>query len=60
MVFHMAFHTKASGSASRFSLGMIGLLFTSSINQNRRMKSSFVKYLEHNDEFPGQLPFSPL
>ena len=24
------------------------------------MKSSFVKCLEHIDEFPGQLPFSPL
>ena len=46
--------------SSRFSIGMIGLLLTSSINQNRRMKSSFVKCLEHIDEFPGQLPFSPL
>ena len=46
--------------SSRFSLGMIGLLLTSSINQNRRMKSSFVKCLEHIDEFPGELPFCPL
>ena len=46
--------------SSRFSLGMIGLLPTSSINQNQRMKSSFAKCLEHIDEFPCQLPFSPL
>ena len=37
--------------SSRFSLGMIGLLLTLSINQNRRMKSSFVKCVEHFDEF---------
>ena len=37
--------------SSCFSLGMIGLLLTSSINQNRRMKSSFVKCLEHIAEF---------
>ena len=35
---------------SRFSIGMIGLLLTSSINQNRRMKSSFMKCLDHFDE----------
>ena len=46
--------------SSRFSLGMIGLLLTSSINQNRRMQSSFVKCLERIDKFPGQLPFGPL
>ena len=47
-------------TSSRFSVGMIGLLLTSSINQNRRMKTSFMKCLDHFDEFPGQLLFSPL
>ena len=46
--------------SSRFTLEMIGLLLTSSTNQNRCMKSSFVKCLEHIDEFPVQLSFSPL
>ena len=34
-----------------FQSWMIGLLLTSSTNPDRRMKSSFVKCLEHIDEF---------
>ena len=47
--------------SSHFSLETLGLLLTSSTKLNQRMKSSFVKCLEHIWRVsPGRPPFNPL